>query len=603
MSAPPFKVKAVHDYSSPHEDDLNFSTGQIITVTEEEDAEWYVGEYITDDGTKKDGLFPRNFVERYEPQAPPRPTRSRPKQEPQPSTEPAAGSVKEELIEPKAIAAEAEEAAPQVQTPPSQEKLPPAPKPQPVKPVPLPGSKPSAPETGAKPSSSSFKDRIAAFNKPAAPPIAPKPSAASGGPSFIKKPFVAPPPARNAYVPPPRAEAPQKAYRREEDPEIAERRLQDQKDAEEAGLVTNAEHDESEEVPKATSLKDRIALLQKQQQEQAARRAETAAKDKPKKSAKPKPEASAAAGDEEAEGRPDLATPEEQPRMSSDLPRPVPGRLPSHDSEMDDGPREAMSDGNEADQSGAGETTEDAGGDSTEVEEMAERAKPRATMPPPRSSTGDTHKSVSKIDEGEPEGNGQEGQEDEEEKEDPETKRKEELRARMAKMSGGMGMPGMFGMPPPKPPAKKASGSSEHRSASQEARSPPPTQRVPMMPMAGVPARVQSPPTLGDTTPHVEKEPEPGMPISDDNPAEAVPDVEDLGSQSHGASHPQEHSRTRQMSQGECRFRGCITQTGRHYLKALLRAASVDPVVRHAHVDCDGSSEMLLLIEVLSRSH
>ena len=40
-----YKVKAVYDYSSPHDDDLSFTIGQIITVTEEEDQDWYVGEY------------------------------------------------------------------------------------------------------------------------------------------------------------------------------------------------------------------------------------------------------------------------------------------------------------------------------------------------------------------------------------------------------------------------------------------------------------------------------------------------------------------------------------------------------------------------------
>ena len=41
-----FKVKAIYDYASPHDDDLSFALGQIITVTEEEDADWYVGEYV-----------------------------------------------------------------------------------------------------------------------------------------------------------------------------------------------------------------------------------------------------------------------------------------------------------------------------------------------------------------------------------------------------------------------------------------------------------------------------------------------------------------------------------------------------------------------------
>jgi hypothetical protein len=56
MSAPPFKVKAVYDYASPHDDDLNFPNGQIITVTEEEDEDWYYGEYTDASGAKKGNI-------------------------------------------------------------------------------------------------------------------------------------------------------------------------------------------------------------------------------------------------------------------------------------------------------------------------------------------------------------------------------------------------------------------------------------------------------------------------------------------------------------------------------------------------------------------
>src|ERR1700743_2794730 len=79
MATSPFKVKATHEYKSEHEDDLNFAEGQIITVTEEEDADWYIGEYTDASGEHRSGLFPKNFVERYDPPPPPRPTRSRPK--------------------------------------------------------------------------------------------------------------------------------------------------------------------------------------------------------------------------------------------------------------------------------------------------------------------------------------------------------------------------------------------------------------------------------------------------------------------------------------------------------------------------------------------
>ena len=76
MASVPFKVKALFEYTSSHDDDLPFDVGQIITVTEVEDDDWYCGEYVDDAGGKQEGIFPRNFVEKYEPVAPPRPTRS-----------------------------------------------------------------------------------------------------------------------------------------------------------------------------------------------------------------------------------------------------------------------------------------------------------------------------------------------------------------------------------------------------------------------------------------------------------------------------------------------------------------------------------------------
>ncbi|KAK5263498.1 assembly of actin patch protein, partial [Exophiala xenobiotica] len=83
-------------------------------------------------------------------------------------------------------------------------------------PPPTSTSKPPPP-VAEKPNSSSFKDRIAAFNKPAAAPITPFKPGGGSGTGFIKKPFVAPPPSRNAYVPPPREQPVQKPYHREEE--------------------------------------------------------------------------------------------------------------------------------------------------------------------------------------------------------------------------------------------------------------------------------------------------------------------------------------------------------------------------------------------------
>jgi hypothetical protein len=56
------EVKAKYDYNSGHEDDLFFTAGQIITVTEEVDEEWYNGQYTDTQGRRRQGMFPRNFV-------------------------------------------------------------------------------------------------------------------------------------------------------------------------------------------------------------------------------------------------------------------------------------------------------------------------------------------------------------------------------------------------------------------------------------------------------------------------------------------------------------------------------------------------------------
>jgi len=75
MPAAPFKVKAVYDYKSAEPDDLNFPNGQVITVTAEEDDDWYAGAYVDGTGKKLEGIFPKNFVEKYEPEIPLRPSR------------------------------------------------------------------------------------------------------------------------------------------------------------------------------------------------------------------------------------------------------------------------------------------------------------------------------------------------------------------------------------------------------------------------------------------------------------------------------------------------------------------------------------------------
>jgi myosin tail region-interacting protein MTI1 len=458
MSAPPFKVKASYDYNSPHADDLSFAAGQIVTVTEEEDADWYIGEYTDASGDTQSGLFPKNFVERYEPAPPPRPTRAtkaKPTEQPAPEPEPqVAPPIARQNSEPEPEPEPIPE--PQVQKPAN----PLAPKPPSVK---------SPPPVEKKPSS--LRDRIAAFNKVDAAPITPFKPSTLGSSGFIKKPFVAPPPARNAYVPPPREPVQQKVYRREEDPEIAERQAQDLDNAEKAGLVPAGQDDETEEAPKAVSLKERIALLQKQQMEQAARRGD-AAKEKPKRPPKKRTDSQE---QEDSVARPDIPTSEPIHPDSLDLDREhhesVRKQTRTHK------PVEpAFSDGNEADQSAADETTEDAEGGSTGLDEEDESQKPVARgIAPAEEDTAEAEEST------------------EEEEVDEEARHQMALRQRMAKLSGGMGMPGMFGPPGGMPmmgmagAAPKKKKPTEKKMEQQEESSPlASAPRIPVMPMPGL---------------------------------------------------------------------------------------------------------------------
>ncbi|GKT79915.1 SH3 domain-containing protein [Colletotrichum tofieldiae] len=523
MSTAPFRVKALFEYSSPHEDDLQFPAGVIITVTDQEDADWYSGEYVDDAGAKHEGIFPCNFVEKIEPQAPPRPTRTRPKKEaevtspvseapapaPQPDPQPAQEARYEvEQPEPPAPAAF-----------PTSPEAPAAPEPEPVKasepiPEPTPATKASEPPAATsppiakpgpppKPSSNAFKDRIAAFNKASAAPIAPfKPSGLAQGSYHIKKPFVAPPPSRNAYVPPPSQAPVAKVYRRDEDPEILEREAENQESAERAGLVPGPAGEEGEDAPKPTSLKERIALLQRQQQEQAQRHAEAAAKKEKAKRPPPKKrtdsqEASEDAGPAAPVPAPEADTDEAAGRSSVDSPRmpPPPRRKSSR------GPAaETYHDGNEADMSGAGDTEG--------PEDLTERddsdAAPRPVPRPQVASPVEARREDEQVEE--------QGEEEEEDDDvDPEVRRKEELRARMAKMSGGMGMHGMFGIPmgaPAIPKKKKTADRPAETSPTEEREeeTTSPVGRVPVpgmmaLPGMGAPRRQEEPAAIDEPEP------------------------------------------------------------------------------------------------------
>ncbi|KAL5115191.1 assembly of actin patch protein [Pleosporales sp. CAS-2024a] len=514
-----FRVKALYDYASPHEDDLTFAQGQLITVTEEEGDDWYVGQYHDDAGAAHHGLFPRNFVERYEPEPPPRPNRA---SRHRPLEQPAA----------------AHDAPPTpAMPPPPPVDVPPAEQPPPPQEAPRAAAAPkkAPPPVAAK--SNAFRDRIAAFNAPAAAPI--QPFRAAGAPSaFIKKPFVAPPPSRNAYVPPPKETPQLKTYRRDEDPEIAERQAQAQDAADRAGLAPtdggNAPEAEEDKQPKL-SLKERIALLQKQQQEQAERAAAALHKEKPKRPpVKQRTESyGALAEDSEDTGLERVTSTGSKPRQSMDhtrsprTPHDIKSPAPHQD-------RDLVSE-NDADQSGA-DNTEDAGGESTSVEDDEDRSKHAHPALPIRAPAAPSQQpDVGDEQDAEEEEEKEEKQEDEEEEEeeedeiDAETRRKLELRERMAKMSGGMGMPGMFGGMPlgALPPKKKKTA--EKKAGERDEQPSLPQQRVAMFAMPGMPS-VRSP-EQEDRQLAVEKEQEQQHAITATHAADEVPDMEDVALQ------------------------------------------------------------------------
>ncbi|KAI9842800.1 MAG: hypothetical protein M1837_006903 [Sclerophora amabilis] len=540
MSAPPFKVKALYEYSSPHDDDLHFPGGQIITVTEEEDADWYYGEYTDSSGEKREGIFPRNFAERYEPEMPPRPVRSnRPKKDAGSVQPPLTASDQSEARE--AINEPAEGNHPQslhrhdppqsqptasankqVSSPvsPSSERPPQVVASKPAMRAPPPGqAKPEPAAADEKSTSGSFRDRIAAFNKPAAPPIAPfKPSGLSstGGSGFIKKPFVAPPPSKDAYVPPPRQAPPQKMYQREEEPSLEGQHAEDVNTTElmsstSPGPVPDFPETGSSE-SKTTSLKDRIALLQRQQMEQAARQAEGGQKkEKAKRPSKVRTEStertSYAEEDYEGEdlqrissgdttGAQSVDTPQDEGSGSGRPNRRKLSREPSSAITPTIASRDFPSDANDADQSAAGETTEDAEENSTGRDDSDDRSRPqRSAHRTQRTSAAPIQNEVESEEDNT-------GEEDEPEEVDPETKRRMEIRERMAKMSGGMGMHGIFGggMPPqvagPGAKKKQTIDKSDRKSSAagdlDDELATSNTAPVPMMPIPGM-ARPASP--------------------------------------------------------------------------------------------------------------
>ena len=598
-----YRVRAVYDYASPHADDLDFKTGQVIAVTEEEGDDWYVGHYTDDAGITHDGLFPRNFVERLEPEPPPRPNRAsrhQPLDPPYASEAPEKPALSPAAPPPPLDVASAAQAVPLSMSPLSPPPptlaaaLPPALAQAPSPPQqqdttkPVPATKKPPPPIAAK--SNAFRDRIAAFNAPAAAPIQPfKPSAAPA--NFVKKPFVAPPPSRNAYIPPVRDTPPPiRTYRREEELETADRQARDHDATDKTELMAHEPPNEPpaeadvQDQPKV-SLKERIALLQRQQQEQAERAA-AIQKEKPKRPPVKKRTESfdAHPDDNEVPSLERVASGASKERASTDLARPP---RASHDLKS---PGELLSDANDADQSGAGDT-EDAGGESTSVEDDEDRAKGLQPSLPIRAAAAPAQE----LDVGDQQD--LEPEEEEDDEMDAETRRKLELRERMAKMSGGMGMPGMFGgIPMGGLPPKKKKSTTDSRRVEEEEEHAVPQQRVAMFAVPSVPPAKNT--AQEEKQAPIEKEDETPHPMTGAHEADQVLDVDNVASQPIQQAPSHERPPPVPIESKSIVSRTPIEPTTRQTIDCYQ--LSSPETVYKTYVACDGFSEYVMTVSVSS---
>ncbi|KAK6517191.1 hypothetical protein TWF506_007065 [Arthrobotrys conoides] len=484
MSAgPPYTVSALYDYSSPHEDDLNFTTGQKIRVTEEEGTDWLHGQYRDNQGTLHQGIFPKNYVERVEEPEPPKlpPVPVRPQHDDSKKAAPPAAPADEPVKSPpKQAAPTTINAAPALveQNPHPKEQ-----QPTNRKSFVAPRTKSETPKLPLSPTSTeeedkpvgSFRDRIAAFNRSTATPLAPTHGQPRSS-GFIKKPFVPPPPSKNAFIPP----VPQ--------------HVEPRRDTETRTLVPKEppinRQDEpiqqEEEPPKVSSLKDRIAMLQSVQLNPAMG-------GKPKKPPKPPPKKKEDSGPK-SETHEATQLPEPTSEGDSSLPRAsleAPRKSNEAVGENQSVTREANHEIESAQESQAVTNQEDG--------VKFEGAKPNEGAGDLRKTEGENAEAQGgKEGEGEEEEGEEEEEEEEEEEVDPEIARRLAIRERIMKMSMSGGMGGMYGgipmmggpaayRPPPKTPKMEPSIVETESSAS----SGPPLEQfrmIPILPMGKAPA-------------------------------------------------------------------------------------------------------------------
>ncbi|KAK9389829.1 hypothetical protein V1515DRAFT_549535 [Lipomyces mesembrius] len=451
----PFKVKAIYEYISDHPDDLSFPISQIITVTEEEDEEWYSGRYFDNTGALREGMFPRNFVENVVedespaiPSHPSRPHRSQAPAQTTSSPTPAAIIEAEPELEEKPDQSVSKTV---VVSPQAQSKTVPV-IPSPIALAVLPAvssqSEPITDEPAKPAAKSSFRDRIAAFNVASATPVAPQAKPAVS--SFVKRPFVAPAP--SAYIPPAPQAAPKPttvSYEQSTSPRAS---IDDDR------VYSEEPHSSHEPIiTGGTTLKDRIALLQQMQLEQQAAQAAKMAKKK-KTHRKHQSQQSADLPDEsinvaetaEASGNSPRKSVENR-RIGEELePVPIseyttqiaqPEVLAIPGAYMDTEEPTPMT-------TRSTDLDEESAGDQSDVEDNIDASSSPA-IPQMHVPEAGSEQVVEADDE--QTRDLEEDEADEDEEIDPEVARRIAIRERMAKMSGGMGMPfaipGVMGMP------------------------------------------------------------------------------------------------------------------------------------------------------------
>ena len=428
------KVKAIFDYKSDYDEDLSFDAGTIINIISVENDEWYSGEY---DG--KQGMFPKNFVEELK----------------EPTTAESSGNSDQ-----PAIPEEPNPALPlKVETDNNDggSNNAPVETTSPKKSIEKPLGSPTETVHSALKAIESHSSKVPMPQSFSSKPV---------DPYSIKKQFVGA--SASSYVP---------KIQPRDDSYLVARPLHDSK----APLVTS--HDDpvekpEEEIPKL-SLKERIALIQKQQEEEAEREAEAMRRKEERNKRK-------------AEERVKLKHLKETHQDAD-----VPSKIATH---------------------GTGDSihTPTLPIKNNELPEVHDAIKetevpaPGAIEPEAVDIESDYKKDDPNFGERNVHAGDEDAQEVEEEEEEEEEETEEDKRRklieRMAKISGGrnmfgmMGMPTPFGAPPQRTPSTKkrdtAKESSSNTVTSHQRESVPPASEPPISPISkSVSQKIPVPPS------------------------------------------------------------------------------------------------------------